>query len=183
LILGVIRMKENKIDERAYKKVVDVLKNQKQGMTVADITAKTALPLDTVKELVVIASDEFSGRMQVTESGEILYSFPRGFKSKYRGLGVALKKVFSAIKKGVKTVGVWLFKTWIMLMLVGYFVLFMAIALIALLASTVISVSGSGDNRSSSRRNDSIGGRALCGQLYPRSYHPDLVLFRGFKIY
>ncbi len=170
MILGVIRMKENKIDERAYKKVVDVLKNQKQGMTVADITAKTALPLDTVKELVVIASDEFSGRMQVTESGEILYSFPRGFKSKYRGLGVALKKVFSAIKKGVKTVGVWLFKTWIMLMLVGYFVLFMAIALIALLASTVISVSGSGDNRSSSRRNDGIGG------LYAVSYILDLII-------
>jgi len=163
-------MKPNKIDVGAYKKVIDVLKTQKQGVTVADITAKTALPLETVKELVLIASDEYSGRMQVTESGEILYSFPRGFKSKYRGLGVTLKKAFQAIKKGAKTLGVWLFKTWIMLMLVGYFVLFMAIALIALLASTVISVSGSSDNRSSSRRNDGIGG------LYAVSYILDLII-------
>jgi hypothetical protein len=163
-------MKQTKIDERAYKKIVDVLKSQKQGITVADITAKTALPLETVKELVVVASDEFSGRLQVTESGEILYSFPRGFKSKYRGPAVVLKKIMQTLKKGAKTVGIWLFKTWIMLMLVGYFLLFMAIALVALLASTVISVSGSSDNRSNSRRNDGIG------SFYAVSYILDLII-------
>ncbi|AEJ19757.1 hypothetical protein [Gracilinema caldarium] len=163
-------MKKNKSDERAYKKIVDVLKSQRQGITIADITAKTALPLETVKELVVIASDEFSGRLQVTESGEILYSFPRGFQSKYRGPMVAFKKLVKALKKGAKTVGTWLFKTWIMLMLVGYFILFMAIALVALLASTVISVSGSSDNRSNSRRNDGIG------SFYAVSYILDLII-------
>lgn len=163
-------MKHNKIDERSYKKIIDVLKTQKQGITVADITAKTALPLDKVKELVVVASDEYSGRMEVTESGEILYSFPRGFKSKYRGLGVTLKKVLNAVKQGAKIVGMWLFKAWIMLMLVGYFVLFMAIALIALLASVAFSAAGSSDNRSNSRRNDGIGG------FYMVSYILDLII-------
>lgn len=163
-------MKEKKIDERAYKRVVDVLKTQKQGITVADITAKTALPLETVKNLVLVAADEYRGRMQVTEAGEILYSFPQGFKSRYRGLGVSLKKLFQTLKKGAKTLGIWLFKTWIMLMLVGYFLLFMAIALVALLASTVISVSGSSDNRSSSRRSDGIG------SFYAVSYILDIII-------
>lgn len=163
-------MNMNKTDEKAYKKLVDVLKTNKKGLTVADITAKTALPLESVKELIVLASDEYSGRMQVTESGEILYSFPQGFKSKYKGFGVTLKQVFNSLKKGVKTVGTWLFKTWILCMLVGYFLLFMAIALVALLASTAVSVSGSSDSRSSSRRSNGIGG------LYAVSYIFDLII-------
>lgn len=157
-------------DKNAYRKVVDAFKKKRTGATVADITAATALPLEQVKELVPQAADEYSGRLQVTESGEILYSFPAGFKSRYRGFAARLGRATEKALRAAAVVGTWIFKAWILLMLVGYFVLFMAIALLALVASTAASSSGSSDNRSSSRRGGGLGG------LYAASYIFDLVI-------
>jgi hypothetical protein len=143
---------------------VEVFKKQRKGATVADITAKTALPLDTVRELVSAAAEEYQARLEVTESGEILYSFPRGFVSKYRGFRRNLTEAVEKIKKGLKIAGTWIFKVWIMVMLLGYFVLFMLIAL----ASLVISVAGgssNSDNRSSQRGN-SLGGMYFASQIF-----------------
>jgi len=129
-----------------YRKIVNSLRQRKKGTTAADVCASTALPLTTVRELLPKAADEYSGHLQVTESGEILYSFPSGFSSRYRGFGARLKKVFGLFETAVKTALVFLFKVWIMLMLVGYFALFIVLAL----ASVVLSVaaqSRSSDNR------------------------------------
>ncbi len=143
-------------DKDAYNRITDACKKQKNGATIADIVGRTSLPLATVKELAPKVADEYSARLQVTESGEILYSFPRGFKSKYKGVGVFFKKLFENLGKGVKIFSSWLFKVWIMVMLVGYFALFMLLAVAAL----VLSVAG---NRSD---NDSGGGLALTHGLF-----------------
>ena len=126
----------------AYQKITDALKRRKKGATTADICAATALPLSTVHELLPKAADEYSGRLQVTQSGEILYHFPEGFKSRYRGIGVWLKK--AAQKSGVfiKTSLSFLFKVWIMVMLIGYFVLFIALALASVFISVAAKSSG-----------------------------------------
>jgi hypothetical protein len=150
-------------DREAYQKVTDAFRRQQNGATVADIVAKTALPLQTVRELVPVAADEYSARLKVTESGEILYVFPRGFTSKYRGFRAGLQRFSDKFKKGVKTAASWAFKVWIMTMLVGYFVLFMLIALAALVLSMAASASGS-DNRS--RRGDGIGGLHLASGIF-----------------
>lgn len=163
-------MKGDRDNKKAYEQLVETFKKFKKGCTVADLTARTGLPLEQVKELVPQIVDEYSGRLEVTESGEILYSFPRGFVSKYRGFRARLRSFLKGFKKISIQVGTWLFKMWILLMLVGYFVLFVVIALFALLASTVISVSGSSDERSSSRRGNSIGG------FYAISYVLDLFI-------
>ncbi|MDR1212081.1 MAG: hypothetical protein LBK40_07615, partial [Spirochaetaceae bacterium] len=132
--------------ERAYRKLVSVLRQKHGRATVADLTAETALPLETVRELASAAADEFSGRLEVTGSGEILYSFPRGFTSRYRGFGVSLRRAGRKCAKALRTAGTWLFKVWIMVMLIGYFTLFAALALLTLF----VSVSGS-RKRSSDR--------------------------------
>ncbi|MDR0689807.1 MAG: hypothetical protein LBG08_06035 [Spirochaetaceae bacterium] len=155
---------ERKKNNAAYQKVVAAFKKQRNGATIADITAKTALPLDSVRELVSAAADEYRARLQVTESGEILYSFPHGFVSKYHGFRRNLTRAIEKIKKGIKIAGIWIFKVWIMGMLLGYFVLFMLIAL----ASLVISVAGSSsnsDNRSS-RRGNGLGGMYFASQIF-----------------
>jgi len=121
----------------AYQKIVNSLKRQKKGATVADVCAATALPLSTVRELLPKAADEYSGHLRVTQSGEILYYFPRGFTSRYSGFGAFLKKTADKTAAVVKTALIFLFKVWIVVMLIGYFVLFMALAL----ASVFISVS------------------------------------------
>jgi hypothetical protein len=58
-------------DRPAYEKIVGALRRQPKGATVADIVARTALPLETVRDLIPAAADEYSGRLVVTESGEI----------------------------------------------------------------------------------------------------------------
>ncbi|MDR1216800.1 MAG: hypothetical protein LBK25_08975 [Treponema sp.] len=138
-------MKRNVKDREAYTVITNAFKRQRNGATVADIAAKTALSLAKVKELAPAVADEYSGRLQVTESGEILYSFPFGFRSKYRGFGVFLRKFSDKFRKGLKTFASWLFKVWITVMLVGYFALFMLLALVALVVS--MSGSSSSDNR------------------------------------
>jgi hypothetical protein len=136
----------------AYQKTIDALKRRKKGATVADICAATALPLSTVRELLPKAADEYSGRLQVTQSGEILYHFPEGFKSRYRGIGVWLKKAAQKIAVFIKMGLSFLFKAWIMVMLIGYFVLFIALAL----ASVFISVTAKSSGRD--RRGGSFFG-------------------------
>ncbi|MDR0387844.1 MAG: hypothetical protein LBH57_07370 [Treponema sp.] len=150
-------------DREAYRKVTDAFRRRRNGATIADIVAKTALPLRTVRELVPVAADEYSARLEVTESGEILYSFPHGFVSKYRGFRAGLRKAGEKIKNGIKTAASWGFKVWIMVMLIGYFIFFMLIALAALLLS--FAANSSSNNRSS-RRGDGIGGLYLASGIF-----------------
>ncbi|MDR3123283.1 MAG: hypothetical protein LBU16_05845, partial [Treponema sp.] len=157
---------EQKIKDRpAYQKVVEAFRRQQRGATVADIVAKTALPLQTVRELVPVAADEYSARLEVTESGEILYSFPRGFVSKRRGFKARLGRFMEQFGRGLNIAAQALFKVWIMVMLVGYFVLFMVIALGALMLSVAASSSNSSDNRSRGR-GGGIGGMFLVSNVF-----------------
>jgi hypothetical protein len=151
-------------DKTAYRQVAEAFKKQPKGATIADIVAKTALPLNTVRELVPSVADEYSARFEVTESGEILYSFPQGFTSKYRGFVPALRRFSEKLFSGAKVLGSLLFKGWIMVMLLGYFTLFMLIALAALLLSVTAGASNSND-RSSGRRN-SLGGMYLASHIF-----------------
>jgi hypothetical protein len=130
----------------SYRKLVEALRKRRQSLTVADAVAASALPLPLVQELLPQAADEYSARLEVTESGEILYTFPRIFASRYRGFKAGLKRFLAAFSRAIRLAGVCFFKVWIMVMLVGYFVLFMLIALAALM----VSAAGSSSSRSRS---------------------------------
>ena len=137
-------------DTKAYERITGIFKNHKNGITFSDVAAGTGLPLEKVKTLVPLAADEFSARLEVTESGDILYSFPGGFRSRYRGPGPALKRFLVSFARFAADALKVVFKAWIMVMLIGYFVLFMLIAL----ASLFISISASNSNN----RRDGRGG-------------------------
>jgi hypothetical protein len=149
-------------DSDAYRRLINALRRQRRGVTAADMVAGTALPLETVRELLPRASDEYRGRLEVTESGEILYSFPHGFISRYRSFPVRLRQIGEKLLRGLEKAGAVVFKVWIMVMLVGYFLFFMLIALAALMLS-VVSVSSSNSN-GRSRRN-SGGGMYFAGNI------------------
>ncbi|MDR3341999.1 MAG: hypothetical protein LBT14_04280 [Treponema sp.] len=151
-------------DREAYRKVTDAFKQQQKGATVADIAAQTSLPLHTVRELVPAVADEYSGRFEVTESGEICYSFPRGFTSKYRGFRAGLRKFTEKFIKGMKILSQWVFKVWIMVMLVGYFAIFMLIALAALVLS--FAASSTNSNSRSESRGGGIGGLYFASSIF-----------------
>jgi len=135
-------------DVYAYQKIINALKRNKKGVTAADVCSATALPLQTVRELLPKAADEYGGNLQVTQSGEILYSFPSGFTSRYRGFNAKIKKAARLISDAVKKISVFLFKTWIMLMLTGYFALFIFILIASVFLSVMVQSKSSGRGRS-----------------------------------
>ncbi|GHV79933.1 hypothetical protein AGMMS49944_17240 [Spirochaetia bacterium] len=157
-------MGQQQVDREAYRKVTEAFRHHQKGATVADIVAKTALPLHTVRELVPRAADEYSARLEVTESGEILYSFPRGFISKYRSFKARFGRFMEKFGKGLKIAAAAVFKVWIMVMLVGYFVLFMLIALASLMIS--VAASSQSSNSRSSNRGGGIGGMYFASGIF-----------------
>ena len=149
-------------DRAAYAKTLEVLKRRRRGLTAADLAAAAALPLPRARELLSRAADEFLGRLRVTESSEILYDFPRGFTSRYTGLGARFRRFTGKFLKAGAVFLSWLFKAWILVMLLGYFAIFMLIALAALTLSAA-GGSSSSNNRS---RNNSGGSFFLAAHIF-----------------
>lgn len=115
--------------------------------TVADVVALSGLPKHQVETVLPAVVSECRGQMAVTESGEILYRFPLGLSNPEKSLG---RKLLRWTAKALAA----LFKVWIMVMLVGYFVLFVLI----LLAAIAISIALSFAKRDGEDRGDSGGG-------------------------
>ncbi|MCX7027526.1 MAG: hypothetical protein NT061_08610 [Spirochaetes bacterium] len=133
--------------------------------TVADLAGLTGLPLQQLEAELPAVSDEFGARLKVTEKGEILYSFPRGMKSRFTGFGPRMKKILRALAKGAVEGAKALFKVWIVVMLVGYFIIFLGIALFSLVASVAVQQGGGGRSRND-RRGGGLGGLWLTTRLF-----------------
>jgi uncharacterized membrane protein len=157
-------------ESKAYQKIIEALKRRKSGVTIADISSSTALPLERIRCLMTKAADEFSGRLQVTQSGEILYSFPNGFKSRYRGLSAIIKKAGTILSR----VSTFLFKVWIVVMLIGYFFLFLALAL----AAVFVSIAARSSDRD---RGGGFGGFNIFGILWRIWFVSEITRSRGYE--
>ena len=144
--------------------LVNGFKRRNAESTIADLAGMTGLPLFQIEAELPAVSDEFGARLKVTDKGEILYSFPDGMKSRFTGFIPRARRFFRSAKRVAMIVAKSLFKVWIMGMLVGYFVLFLALALFAMLASIAMQQGGNG--RSSSRRGGGLGGIWLTGRLF-----------------
>jgi hypothetical protein len=153
--------------EKVEDQLVSYLKKQRGESTVADMIAGTGLPKYQVEQAAKAALDEYAGRLKVTESGELLYYFPNGMRSTVNGAGPSLKRFWKAFKGTAARVLKLLFKIWIVATLVGYFVLFAALAVLAILASVAASMAGKGDGRDSGRdRGGGFGGMFLVMRLF-----------------
>ncbi len=146
-------------------RLVDAFRKRKGEATTADLVAVTGLPKPQVDAEVKAVSDEYGARLRVTESGEILYSFPAGMRSRYRGFGPSAARAWKAFRKVAGRVAALLFKVWIVVMLVGYFVLFIGLAILALIASVAGSASGNSRDSRSSDRGGGLGGLFVTGRL------------------
>lgn len=133
--------------KRARTQILDALRPRRDGATVADLISATGLPAVQVQQGIREVADEYGGHLRVTESGEILYHFPRGMRSRDRGPRAAARKALAAAVRAAGRVLTWAFKAWITVMLVGYFALFVAIVILAALVSMAMSAAGQGDNR------------------------------------
>jgi len=146
-------------------KLVGAFKQRKREATTADLIAFTGLPKVQVEAELPAVADEYGARLRVTESGEILYSFPEGMKSRYRGFRAGFKRFWKSFRKIAAKVGTVAFKVWIVVMLVGYFLFFVALALLAMLASVAVSVGGGSRDGRDDRRGGGLGGLWLVSNL------------------
>jgi hypothetical protein len=143
--------------EKVEGELVSFLRKRRGESTVADMIAGTGLPKYQVEQAARAVLDEYAGQLKVTESGELLYSFPSGMRSTTRGAGPAFRRFLKSFAKGAAKVLSFLFKIWIVVMLVGYFVAFVAILLAAILASFAASAA--------SRNERGRGGRSSGGGI------------------
>lgn len=144
-------------------RLVGVLRQRRGASTVADLVAATGLPKVQVEQSIKRVLDEYGGHLKVTEAGELLYYFPNGMRSRTRGWRPFLRRAAQSVLRATGRALAFLFKVWIMLMLVGYTLLFAAILLAAIVASLAASASGRGDERGRSRGG--FGGAYLTSRL------------------
>ncbi len=144
--------------EPVKNKILTALKRRRLESTVTDLVAATGLPTYQVQETMKLVSNEYRGHMKVTESGELLYYFPYGLRSQLKGFGPAFRRAVRGIWSTTLKVLAFLFKIWIMVMLIGYFVLFVALLVLAFLASIAGSVASNSSGSSRRSRDGGLGG-------------------------
>ena len=160
---------------RVEDKLVSFLKTRRGESTVADMISGTSLPKYQVEQAAKVALDEYAGRLKVTESGELLYYFPGGMRSTVHGFGPGMRRFWKNFARGAARVFSFLFKVWIVAMLVGYFVAFVAIGVLAIVASVAASAAGRGGR--DDRRGGGGGG---FGGMYLAMQLLDLILRMWF---
>ena len=160
-----------KVEDR----LVSFLKTRRGESTVADMISGTGLPKYQVEQAAKVVLDEYAGRLKVTESGELQYYFPSGMRSTVRGFGPSVRRFWKSFTRGAATVLSFLFKIWIVAMLIGYFVAFVALGVLAIVASVAASAAGRGGRDDRSR-----GGGGGFGGMYLAMQLLDLILRMWF---
>ena len=136
--------------EKVRRLLQSALKSGSREASEADLVSQTGLPTYQVEQTLRIMLDEHNGQIKATESGELLYYFPSGFRNRKKGFLPWVKRTSHAVGRALGISVVLLFKIWIVSMLVGYFVLFVLL-LIAALVATVAGSAASRNTRSRSR--------------------------------
>jgi len=158
----VLDYNKNEVKERLLR----ALRSATKDYTNADLARTTGLPLAQISAEMPSISDEYRGRLKVSEQGDLLYSFPYGLRSKYKGIWPSMKKVWSIVKKGAVQAAKILFKVWILVTLFGYFFLFIALALVAFFGSIAIQQGGGSRDRDNRRGGGGLGGLWLTTNIF-----------------
>ena len=139
-------------ETRDRKAIVQAFRRRKRAATVADIVAETGLPTNSIESVINDIVWEFRGHLKVTESGEILYYFPSGMQSRLTGFRARARRVLERVKSGLARAGKVAFKVWTMVMLIGYFVLFVVLLLAAALGGFALAAKSGGGGGGGGRR-------------------------------
>ena len=159
------------------RKIISKLKKTGRASTVGDIAGATTLPIGVVESNLQRMLDTYRGQLQVTESGELLYYFPDGFVDRTRGLRARIRRSFGKAVHAIAKAASFLFKIWIVVMLVGYFVLFIALLVAAVVASIAASAAGRSSESRSRGRGGGFGMFYLTTRLVQTAFY--LLIYSG----
>ena len=158
-------------EEKVQQQLVTALRRNQGSATVADLISLSGLPKFQVESMLPVVVDECRGQMQVTASGDILYRFPKGLTNQARGASATWKRILKRFLTVSAKILTWLFKAWIVVMLLGYFALFVLILLAAVVISIALSFAKRGEDR------DDSGGGILGFYLVTRVFEFFLLLW------
>lgn len=117
-------------DDRAQQVILKALGQSKGLVTVGDVVARTGLSRDEAENNLRLLLSTHEGHLEVTDEGELLYKFdPKLVRRDHRSS-------FEKFKESAAKFGRAAFKVWIVVMLVGYFVLYLALAIAAIAAQS-----------------------------------------------
>lgn len=142
------------IDHRVEDKLLTAIRELNFSSTVSELIAKTGLPRSTIEETLPVIVQERRGHYQVKESGEIVYSFPKGLSNTVTGFRARFQRFLRQAVHFLVQALIFLFKIWIVVMLVGYFIVFVAIATLFLLAVLAASFTSKDNQRSRNSSRD-----------------------------
>ena len=118
-----------KFNESKYRSIIiKELKKKKGKSTLSDVVVATGLPREWVDYTLKKMMIAFKGHFSVTENGELIYDFDPKFHRRITSLE-KLKNTGKTIAKAAWKVFVFLFKIWIMITLIAYFVIFVTLLL------------------------------------------------------
>jgi len=117
------------------------LRGRSGPATLGDIAAETGLPSEQTEPILRQLLDEYDGRVQVDENGELVYAFPRGLKPKANTFGDVMQAVKETLWAWFKVA----YKVGILVILVLYFVLFFVIMIAAMVAMVAAASSSDSD--------------------------------------
>jgi hypothetical protein len=95
-------------------------------LTVADASARTGLALRDAETGLFHLSSQYQGHLKATTEGELLFSFPSGFRKPEGGV---VRRVARAVGRAVAGVGRFIIRAWVSVVLVGYALILLALLL------------------------------------------------------
>ncbi|MBL8743339.1 MAG: hypothetical protein JNK04_19645, partial [Myxococcales bacterium] len=134
-------------------------------VTIADTAAETGLSLRDAEAALHALVSEYRGHLRVTEDGDILFRFPTRFTKPWE-TPARLRRVVDAVGGALFGVARFIVRAWVAIVLVGYAVIFAALAIALTL------------NRSSDDRGSRGGGEIfafifrLVAEALFWTYHP-----------
>lgn len=127
------------------------LPDPKRPMTVADASVASGLPLRDAESGLHWLTKEFRGHLRVTEDGDLVHLFPYGFEKPWE-TREAMAEAARAVGRALSGIGRFVVRAWILVVMVGYALLF-----VALLLGLTFARQGSSD------RDDGPGTAILAG--------------------
>jgi hypothetical protein len=112
--------------EAADAALTKVLRGRKGRLTKADAVTASGLPTHVVDESLERLLGRYRSRLEVTEEGDLLYSFDPAL---VRRDEPSLRERLASAGQVLARAGMWVFKAWIMVTLVVYVVAFVVLLL------------------------------------------------------
>ena len=130
-------------------KIMTTVEELDYRVTVGDVSARAGLDIDTTQRGLLALASEVSGNLQVSESGEIAYLFPKNFRS-------VLRDKYLKLRLQAMWASVWAVLFYLIRISFGIVLLLSILLIVVAIATIFLALQSSQQN--DNRRRSSYGG-------------------------